>query len=469
MSQYVYTVINKENRELTGTINAPDEQTARQELNTLGFSIISLTPQTTTPTPTSNENSEEVSDKTVKFDFAATDKNQKKIVGTIQGDKIFNVYKRLIFEYQFEVQSLYPSDLSQAEKEKAQIKGIDALKDQLLEEQMATELLQKKQQLDEKEFQDKQAKLKVQVDFVLQKVGELLNTYQEEIDPSRKAKIKYFVEKILRIKNSTNLDYIKQTCEEMLTYIQKEEIFLNQEQRLKEKTLLSIDAKSMMMQLNRINHPGGRDLFDYLRTWRQEHITDNPAPTVIEKSLNSLISLLIGSIKESPEILQAREKLKATNAQLMEFLHLYFQAPDPNFKKETKETLIRLWHQRKVDKADLARIIQQRKKDQLTNLDHTKLEILEQEIFSLAGYVLTFYIIYYFVTIYLNSKQIDFIPDTKLNLIFQTSIIKYFFTTLFFFVCLLGIKIEFFKRKHFATPVFLLIFLLSSSLIILNF
>lgn len=466
MPQYSYTVINKENRELTGNINAPDEQSARHELNALGFSILSITAQAT---GTEIATTEEVPENIIKYDFAAIDKNGKKIVGTIQGDQIYNVFKRLTFEYQFDVQALYPSDLSPAEKEKAQLKGIDNLKDQLTEEQMAAEFLKKKQQLDEKEFEEKQLKLKAQVDFVLQKVNELLDTYREEIDPSRKAKIKYYVEKILRIKNSTNLDYIHQTCEEMLTYLQQEEIFLHQEQRVKEKTRLSIDAKSMMMQLDRINHPGGKDIFDSLREWRQEHIADNPSPTIIEKTVNALISPLIGKIKEDPEIIEARDKLKSTNAQLKEFLNLYFHAPDPEFKKETKATLIRLWNQRKIDKKNLANIIHRKNEERLANVEFTSGEILEREIYSLAGWVLTFYIIYYFVTIYLNSKQIDFIPETKLNLIFQTSVIKYFFTTLFFFVCLLGIKIEFFKRKAFAGPLMLALFIISSSLIILNF
>lgn len=466
MPQYSYTVINKENRELTGSINAPDEQSARRELNALGFSILSLTVQAV---GAESPVIEEIPENVIKYDFAAVDKNGKKIVGTIQGDQIYNVYKRLTFEYQFDVQELFPSNLSDQDKEKARIKGLDYLKDQLLEEQMAAELIKKKQQLDEKEFQEKQIKLKAQVDFVLQKVNEILDTYREEIDPSRKAKIKYYVEKILRIKNSTNLDYIRQTCEEMLTYLQKEEIFLHQEQRMKEKTRLSIDARSMMMQLDRINHPGGKDIFDSLREWRQDHITDNPTPTIIEKTINVLISPLIGQIKEDQEIIEAREKVKNTNAQLKEFLSLYFNAPDPEFKKETKATLLRLWNQRKIDKKALADLIHRKNEERLANVEYTSSEILEKEIYGLAGWVLTFYIIYYFITIYLNSKQIDFIPETKLNLIFQTSVIKYFFTTLFLFVCLLGIKIEFFRRKRLAGPVLFSLFIISSSLIILNF
>lgn len=464
MPQFFYTVINRENRELAGTINAPDETSARKELNALGFSILNLNMQgaDTRPAPETLEN-------IIKYDFSAIDKNGKKIVGTIQGDQIFPVYKRLVYEYQFDVQSLFPSNLSPEEKEKATSKGIDNLKDLLNEENMAVDMAKKKQEMDQREFEGKQLKLKAQIDFVLQKVNNLLDIYKDELDPTRKAKIKYFVEKILRIKNSTNLDYVRQTCEEMLTYLQKEEIFLNQEQRAKEKTQLSIDAKSMMIQLNRINHPEGKDIFDAMREWRQNTFLDNPNPTFIEKTINLLISPLIGSISEDQEITAAREKVKNTNAQLKEFFNLYLHAPDPEFKKETLNALKRLWQERKTNKFNLHALIHRKQEERLTNIEHTPSEKLEKEIFSLTGWVLTFYIIYYFGTIYLNSKQIDFIPQTKLNLLFQTSIIKYFFTSLFLFVCLLGIKIEFFHRKPVAALPLLAAFLFSSTIIILNF
>ena len=130
MPQYLYTVINKENKELNGSINAPDELAARHELNALGFSILALHIETTAAIP------EQTIENIKKFDFSAIDKNGKKIVGTIQGENIFTVYKRLLIEYQFDVQSLYSSDLSTDEKDKAILKGVDELKDQLVEEQL---------------------------------------------------------------------------------------------------------------------------------------------------------------------------------------------------------------------------------------------------------------------------------------------------------------------------------------------
>ncbi|MCC6643384.1 hypothetical protein IT411_01425 [Candidatus Peregrinibacteria bacterium] len=467
MPQFSYTVISKDNRQLAGTIEAQDEQAARQELNALGFSVLSLVQGALTE-PTEQQNAELIED-IKKFEFSAYDKNAKKIVGTIQGKDIYEVFRRLIYEFQFDVQSLYPENLSAGDKEKAELKGIDYLKDRLLEEEMAAKVAQEKQAMDEKEFQERQAMLKGQVDFVLQKVNSTLDTYRDELDPPRKAKIKYFVEKILRIKNSTNLDYIRGTCEELLTYLQKEELFLNEQSKLKEKTQLTIEAKSMMMELSRIAKPQQKDLFDDLREWRKEHIIENNNPGLFETTINLLITPLIGPAQEDPEIITAREKLKSSKGQFNQFLRLYFQSSEPEYKKEIQSTLKRLWGEIKIDKTNLKKIIEQKHHERLANIEYTSTETLAKEIFGVAGWVLTFYIIYYFATIYLNSKQIDFIPETKLNNLFQTSIIKYFFTTLFLMVCFLGIKIEFFRRKPAATPILFFVFLISSSLIILNF
>lgn len=463
MPLFTYTVLNKENQELNGSINAENEQAVRQELNGLGFSIVAINLATAAPAEAAEEEA------TVKFEFAATDKNGKKIVGTIQGENIYAVYKRLIQEYQFDVSALFPADLDDNAKEKARNKGIDDLRDRLLEDNMLEQAKLQKEQTDLVEFAEKQARLKIQVDFVLQKISDMLSTYKEEMDPITKGKIKYYVEKILRIKNSTNLDYIRQTCEELLTYLQKEELFLNKEQRRKEKTQLGIEAKTMMLQLSKVNSLKNQDLFDILRSWRQEHITDNKVPTTIEKAINVLITPFIGPQEEDPEVLAARQKVRDTTERLKEFATLYFQSPDQEYKKEIILTLKRYWAQRQTQVKELHSLIQRKHEESLQGIEITHLENLEHELFGVAGWILTFYIIYYFLAIYAHTKQINLPIPSQLTQLFQTSIIKYFYIILFLFVCFLGLKIEFFKRKKYANWGLTIAFILISTLIIINF
>jgi hypothetical protein len=467
MPKYKYTVINKENKQLSGTINAPDEVAARKELNGLGFSIVAMA--------TVNEDLEQTAvqpqelEGIKKFEFQAIDKNGKKVMGTIQGEDIYPVFKRLLSEYQFDVKALYDESLMDEDKETAIQKGVDELKDRLTEEQFIQQSSLEKAQQDQVDFENKQRNLKEQVDFVLKKVSEFIDTYKDDFRPEMKAKIKYHVDKILRIKNSTNLEYIKQACADLLNFMQQEELFIHTEQKMTEKNQLTMEAKMMMMQLNRVNNPNSVDIFESLKTWRINNIINNPTPGFSAKLINLLITPLIGQTAPPPEILEMQAKIKQTTEQLKQYITIFFKSTDQGFKAETKKSIRNVWEKRKSQVRELHEIRKRLRQEHLKAVEFTGLEIFLKEIYKLAGWVLTFYIIYYFGTIYLNSKQINLFQDSKIGLIFQTSIIKFFFTSLFLFVCFLGIKLEFFKRKKFSTPAITLIFILCSLLIILNF
>ena len=88
---------------------------------------------------------------------------------------------------------------------------------------------------------------------------------------------------------------------------------------------------------------------------------------------------------------------------------------------------------------------------------------------AFTGWLLTFYLVYYFTSIYLNTKEIGIegIPAT-LSL-YRSAFLKYFLTTLFLLHAALSIKINFFRRNDVATLVITPMFLLGSVLIVLNF
>ena len=74
MPNFKYTVANKSGKKLSGTVEAPDEKIAREELKNLGFSILSL-----------QETSEatKLASHLTKFVFEGYDKNSKLVSGTI--------------------------------------------------------------------------------------------------------------------------------------------------------------------------------------------------------------------------------------------------------------------------------------------------------------------------------------------------------------------------------------------------
>src|SRR5262245_16198190 len=144
MPKYRYIVVNEENKQLNGTISTPDEQSARQELNELGFSVISINELN------EEENTAKKDEEMPIFEFGAIDKNQKHVAGTIQAEDRYAAYKRLVNEYSFDVEYIVDSKLPDANKFKEKQKGIYDLQDKLNEELFLT---QKKTTTDEKELQ----------------------------------------------------------------------------------------------------------------------------------------------------------------------------------------------------------------------------------------------------------------------------------------------------------------------------
>ncbi len=467
MPKYRYIVINQENKQLNGTIGAPDEQSARQELNELGFSVISIN--------LLPEESVEEDPTVLTFEFAAIDKNQKKVIGTIQAQDRYMAYKRLVNEYTFEVEYVIANELPETEKVQERKKGTYDLQQQLDKEAVLNPKGDNNNR-DEKELKDlaeKQEVLRAQIDFVLHKVKEMLDLYEHDMKPEVKDKIRQFVNKILRIRTSTNIEYIRKTAEELLTYLQKEELFLNEEMRLKERTHMIVEAKNMMMQLHKAKNQNTLNFHESLRKWRKENITNNPSPSLRQKTINFFVSLFIGFNNEAPEILEVKKEIELINQQILQYLQLYFQATSPEVKIETKGSLKNLWSKRKKLKQQLKNVKNGLQQAEVTANHQTHLEKIAHELLTFSGWILTFYLIYYFCSIYLISKDLsglfgDFhIPGVFY--IYTSSFLKYFLTTTFLLHSFLSIKAEFFRKNELASLIMIPIFLLSITMIYLNF
>lgn len=463
MPKYQYNVINQENKALSGTISAPDEQSARAELNQLGFSVIGMV-----EIPETAEQAQEGPSMPV-FEFAGIDKTLKRVVGTIQAEDRYNAFKRLVTEYAFEVEYLVDQNLPEAQKTEEKAKGVFELQNQMDEE---LQVLQKKvsgENQDMKEFEEKQEILKAQVDFVLKKVKEMLDLYENEMKRETKEQIRKYVDKILRIKSSTNLDYIRKTCEELLTFLQKEEIFLHEEARMKERTQMVLEAKSMMMQLHSTKGAANMSINELLRRWREKHIFKNERPSFFEKAADFFVGIMIGFMPENDEIKEIQRQIEIVNQQLRQYLVLYFQATTPEYKKEAKTSFFKLRIEKKKLKKELKEA-RKRLKSQYREVGGVMpFDNFTKELLSFTGWLLAFYLIYYFASIYLNTKELGTLNLPQTFTVYKTNFLKYFLTTLFLFHSAVSIKINFFRKSEVATLVITPVFLLTTAVIILNF
>ena len=409
MPKYKYIVINEESQQLSGTIDSPDQESARKELNELGFSVVSM------KEITAEEQSapvEELEEGLKVFEFGAIDKNKKNIMGTIQSQDRLSAYRRMISEYGFEVQYIIDNALPESQKMTERAKGVFDLAQQLDEEEASKKKKVSNEEKDIIEFERKQQALDAQIEFVLGKVNQMLNMYEADIKPETKKEIKKLVDKILRIRRSTNLDYIRKSAEDLLTYLQEKEIFLHEEVKKREKIRMTLEAKNMMRQLKQTKPTANIDLTQKLRHWKEDNITNNPNPSAVLKAIDAIITPLIGETSENPEIDKLKTERGIMIGQIKQYIQMYFQTPEPDQKKEIKDIIKNLWVKQKELKKQIKLLEEQEALARAQAGEATIFEKLGNEILVFCGYLLSFYLIYYFISIYVTTKAIgiDSVP-----------------------------------------------------------
>jgi len=129
MAIFKYTVANKQNKKLAGSIEAPDETSARAELNNLGFSILELA---LSDEVSHNETQpEKTSEGHIKFVFEAINPQGQKITGTISALEEIAAYKRLTEEYDLTVTAIWKEGSTEDQIKSAKSHGTFSLQEML--------------------------------------------------------------------------------------------------------------------------------------------------------------------------------------------------------------------------------------------------------------------------------------------------------------------------------------------------
>lgn len=124
METFYYTAVSSAaGRKVTGKIAAETEKNARKELNKIGLSILSISPEK--PADWGSDESQKF------FEFEAEDSLGKVINGTVEAVNEEESYDRLVSEFNFKVRYVCPEGASESEKEEAKknsVKNILKLK-----------------------------------------------------------------------------------------------------------------------------------------------------------------------------------------------------------------------------------------------------------------------------------------------------------------------------------------------------
>lgn len=387
MPAYHYVALNQEQKELSGVIEAPDEAQARQKLSELHVSVVSLNVvESFTRDPKTLAGKK-------TFEFEAIDKNGKKVVGTIVAETPLKAYGRLFEEYQLNVLSLFLSALSETEKQAARNAGIDEVRQgyeklvgaskKKIEE---TQQMEQAQKAERKELFEK-------IDYTTKRIQSFLQEFNAELKTEQRDTIQSYLDQLMRIKDSTNLEHIRTTCEKMLNHIQKQELFVHEELRLKESSKLKVETTELLGQLKSTGLKQEIDIVKTATRWLENPFT-KPLARIILHFFKA----------QSLESRKLREQIKVVNHHIFEYFKLLIFGKNKVMKLEAWESIQALRSEKKRLKLELRALLLAEK---------NKLEISEtgpgfaEYAGTGAGWVLAFYLVSYMIAYPFTIKNFD--------------------------------------------------------------
>lgn len=232
MRKYFFQAVTKEGKQISGFVSSPSLDEAREKLKAGGLSILTL-----------EEPKEDNTGKLVvglkSFEFEATNKDHKKIRGTIEAEDRYASYKKLSLEYALEVDYIVDMSLPPSKKEAEKARGVDkSMVDRLQIEIKIAEKKEKKKKggkkdLNNNEIQDaveaneKERQFMMEkIDAVLSEVIPLLEENAEYIDSAKKRQIEERINLLMRLKHSNSVAHLKSLTKRILEQITTDEIFL---------------------------------------------------------------------------------------------------------------------------------------------------------------------------------------------------------------------------------------------------
>ncbi len=462
MAQFEYTAVNAGGKKLSGLIAADNEEEARKQLGSLNISLLSIQKTAETPVDTVTKEAG-TSAELPKYEFEAFDKSGKKVLGSIPASSRYKAFQRLIDEYGFEVSYVIQAGATAEDKEKAKHDDLSALKAEYLTMAKENGTGVTPEDTSNLEFEKKRAALLKKVDFILNKIKTILAQYSEDIKPENKKMIQEYVDKLLRIKSSTNLDYIEHTSEELLKKVQDQEIFLNKEKMFSERSMIKLETQKMMADLHSgpTNQKGISD--DFQKIQEKFSISDN-------KFLKG-ISNYIKKFLPTPEEKEIQSEISSANRELFIFAKIWLMSPQIT-KPEAYKSLKTVWDERKRLKEELHAL---KKKvpvaavttEVITETTNDNEPLILEEINHFIGWLLSFYLFAYFVSNYVISKGFPNPLPGGFNLL-NSELLRYLLLSIFIWYSIFYIKLEFFKYKTWFNTFMLVFGIIANATLIFN-
>jgi len=216
--KFSYTALTKDNKKITGILDTGSQEAAQAELHKMGVAIIAINKISEKEYEKLKKEQKAVREKKgiQTFNFLAVDPNKKEIEGTIDAVDDFSAYKRLRTEYKFKVTDLHLTKATEAEKETA--KGTLLNFETRLEEELAASKEEKKGGGEEME-EEINKNIIAEVDKVIINTKKTLKDCQNLFSNELLSEIKKTLDELERIRISNNIKHITEVSNDLYSLL----------------------------------------------------------------------------------------------------------------------------------------------------------------------------------------------------------------------------------------------------------
>ena len=475
--KFNYTALSSDNQKLTGVLDSTDIDAAREELHQMGVSIITI--NEISEEEFINQKKTEETKKTeggiITYIFEAIDNNGKSINGTIDAKDSYSAFKRLIIDYSFKINALYPSNANSVVIE-ASKKDIPIFEAKVKEEGIDISKTDSANNLDLKGIKIDEKIIK-EIDNFIINVKEVLSKHKDHFSPAFFGNIEKTLGKLERVRTSNNINHITEICNQLYDLISNPDN-ISGDTTQEYKGLInsmgnnSIIKKEFDIHTKTVNLSKVQSLFENivskLKSIKKDNKTILSSNKVIEQNSEKKSIGLPSETKEVPSFMLIIKKA-----------FLLLSASSLNLRKNRKEDLVNTYYKWKNSNAKpkvVANISPSENKSK-SDSNASDVSIVKEradftdiflELDSFVSWLLFFYISYLFLVNFSLEKNIGISQEFIIKTV-QTPLIVNISIFLIFAHLLFKLKIKYF-RQNLIGSFFLFFFGFGTySLLIINF
>lgn len=426
--KFSYTALTRENKKISGVLDVDNEAAAQAELHKMGVAIISVSQISEEDYEKLKVAQQEVKEKKgIKtFTFQAADPHGKGAEGTIDAVDAYAAFRRLNTEYQFTVSSLFLSTASEAEKQQA-LAQIAVFQQQLDAELAETRKKEGTEEISEEETEVNK-EVMVEIDKVIINTKKALEKHRDLFSNDLILEIEKTLGSLELIRTSNNFRHITEVSNTLYTLISNPDKAEGDIQNESYQELVGQMADSALVRKefdlykHAIKFKGVKKVFTQIAQ-KLKGLTATEGKEAEAKGFSKFKASLHAKLekltkKKPPKLVKKEVKPKGKLGLFFDKLGLYLKATSPVLKKarqrELKAAFSKLFSKKSAEEAAVTQAkegpapAKKGKEAVEGKRDFTRFFV---EIDSFIAWLLTFYVIYFFLVNFSLEKNIGLKPE----------------------------------------------------------